>query len=126
MSLAIKAKAKMDQFLKSLVSFQAGLSTFSNSVGSFTSALLKVSDTGTASFAPFLRAENLAFAFEGQKVALLFLKTSVLGGSVVTRFNLFRRRQVYKGGAIAYYSIFTTDGVVYASGIVEGETKKRS
>jgi hypothetical protein len=54
------------------------------------------------------------------------MKTSVLGGSVVTRVNLFTGGHLlYTGGAIVNYTLFDSTGKVTASGVVAGNTAEK-
>jgi len=49
------------------------------------------------------------------------VKTSILGGSVVTRVNLFTGGHLlYTGGAIVNYTLFDASGKVISSGLVVG------
>ncbi len=58
------------------------------------------------------------------EASILLVETSVLGGSVVTRTNLFTGGHLlFTGGAIANFTLFDATGSIKASGVVVGSSK---
>jgi hypothetical protein len=125
-SKATQKKADCDQFLRVMGSFVASTSTISTAFGTLQTALMKVTDSGAAALTGILRAEKLRGVFDKDKSSLiLVVKTSVLGGSVVTRTNWWTGGHLlFTGGAIANFTVFNVDGSVAASGLVIGESGK--
>ncbi len=119
-------KAERDAFLKVLAAFVPSASTATSAFGDLRNALMAVSSTGSASLTAILRAEKLMSVAEEKDAAILLVKTSVLGGSVVTRTNLFTGGHLlFTGGAIANYTLFdAATGAVKTSGVVVGESKE--
>jgi hypothetical protein len=117
-------KAPRDQFLKVLAAFASDLSAIGTSFGALQAAVLKAGDAGAPALSAILRAEKLRAKVSEPGAVILLVKTSVLGGSVVTRTNLWTGGHVYfTGGAIASYTVFNADGTVNASGIVVSDKK---
>jgi len=74
---------------------------------------------GTSALAAILRAEALSTRINIDNPLILVVKTSVLGGNVVTRQNLFTGGHLYySGGAIAYYFVYKADGSLLLSGVL--------
>jgi len=74
-----------------------------------------------------LRAEHLIAQVKMAGAAVLSEKTSVLGGSVVTRQNLFTGGHLlYTGGAIASYVVFDASGKVVMSGLIVSDAASES
>lgn len=114
-------KSQHDQFLKELNQFVTSTGNMVTSFGTLQTSLTAVTNTGSSTITAILRAEKLTSkATTGASV--LLVKTSVLGGSVVTRVNLFTGGHLlYTGGAIVNYTLFdATTGRVTASGVVVG------
>jgi hypothetical protein len=113
-------KAERDVFLKVLAGFVSSVAAAGTSFGTVQTALATVTSAGAAPLATILRAERLATVAK-QGAAILLVKTSVLGGSVVTRTNLFSGGHLlFTGGAIANYTLFDATGAVTTSGVVVG------
>jgi hypothetical protein len=131
---ANQKKADCDQYLKVMASFVAGTATISAAFGVLQTALMKVTDSGAAALTSILRAEKLTAMFKLSvadpkspecAAVILLVKTSVLGGSVVTRTNWWTGGHLsFTGGAIANFTVFNLDGSVSASGVVVGESGK--
>jgi hypothetical protein len=120
---AIALKSQRDQFLKRLNLFVTSVSTTVATFNTLQTSLLAVTNTGSATLTAILRAEKLMDKVKTPGTTVLLLKTSVLGGSVVTRVNLFTGGHLlYTGGAIVNYTLFDSTGKVTASGVVTGNT----
>jgi hypothetical protein len=118
-------KAERDAFLKVLGGFVTSTSTTAAAFGTLQTALMAVSSTGAAALTTILRAEKLFSVVKQPNAAILLVKTSVLGGSVVTRTNLFTGGHLlFTGGAIVNFTLFDATGVVKASGVVVGDSGK--
>jgi hypothetical protein len=112
-------KAQRDQFVKVLAAFVNAITPTATAFGTLQTSLMAVTATGSSTLTAILRAEKLAVEATKPNAAILLVKTSVLGGSVVTRVNLFTGGHLlYTGGAIANYTLFNSAGAVVASGIV--------
>jgi hypothetical protein len=116
-------KAQRDQFLKELAQLASSVSTMTTNFGTLQTSLTAVTNTGSATLTSILRAEKLMAKASLTNASILLVKTSVLGGSVVTRTNLFSGGHLlYTGGAIVNYTVFDAAGLVKASGVVVGDT----
>jgi hypothetical protein len=119
-------KAERDQFLKVLGGFATSTTSVGTTFGTLQTALAAVTSTGSAALTAILRAEKLMTVAKQQDAAILLVKTSVLGGSVVTRTNLFTGGHLlFTGGAIANFTLFDASGIIKASGVVVGESRKQ-
>jgi hypothetical protein len=120
-------KAERDRFLKELGLFVTSVSTMVTTLNTLQSSLMAVSSSGTAALTGILRAEKLMAKVQTDGASILVLKTSVLGGSVVTRTNLLSTKSYlrYTGGAIVNYTLFDSTGKVTASGVVVSDTKPK-
>jgi hypothetical protein len=124
---AAQIKSHWEQFQKVMNGFLTSVSAAETLVGTFQTALMAVTNTGSAALTSVLRGECLKTIVETKDAIILQVKTSVLGGSVVTRQNLFSGGHLlFTGGAIANYTLFDADGVVKSSGVVVGETGSKS
>jgi hypothetical protein len=122
---AIQKKAECDRFLKMMASFATSTTTIATAFGALQAALMKVSDSGVPALTAILRAEKLTAAVSAPGTKILVVKSSVLGGSVVTRTNWWTGGHLlFTGGAIANFTVFNVDGSVAASGVVVGESGK--
>ena len=121
-------KAERDRFLKELGLFVTSVSTMVTTLNTLQTALMTVSSSGTAALTGILRAENLMAQVQTPGASVLLLKTSVLGGSVVTRTKLLSTKSFlrYTGGAIVNYTLFDSSGMVTASGVVVSQTGMKS
>ena len=120
---AFQKKADCDQFLKVMAAFIATTSTISTAFGTLQTALMKVTDSGAAALTAILRAEKLSAILNSSDAAILLVKTSVLGGSTITRTNLWTGGHLFfSGGAIANFTVFNRNGEVQASGVVVGDS----
>jgi len=118
-------KSQRDQFLKELGLFVTSVSTMVATLNTLQTSLLAVTNTGSATITAILRAEKLMDKVK-DGATILLIKTSVLGGSVVTRVNLFTGGHLlYTGGAIVNYTVFDSTGKVTASGVVVGNTAEK-
>jgi hypothetical protein len=125
-ALAGALKSRRDQFLKELGLFVTAVATMVTTVNTLQTSLLAVTNTGGATLTAILRAERLNTLVNTAGAVILMVKTSVLGGSVVTRVNLFTGGHlVYTGGAIVNYTLFDATGKVTAAGVVAGETAEK-
>jgi hypothetical protein len=116
-------KAERDAFLKVLAGFATSTSTVATAFGAVQTALTAISSTGPVTLAAILRAEKLMSVAAGENASILLVKTSVLGGSVVTRTNLFTGGHLlFTGGAIANFTLFDAAGAIKASGLVVGNS----
>jgi hypothetical protein len=89
--------------------------------------LVAVSSGGTSSLTAILRAEQLIVQVKTTGAAVLSVKTSVLGGSVITRQNSFTGGHLlYTGGAIANYVVFDVSGKVAMSGVIVSDAASES
>jgi hypothetical protein len=123
MPTAILWKSQRDQFLRELGQFVTSVGNMVASFGALQTSLTAVTNTGSATLASILRAEKLMRKATAAGATILLVKTSVLGGSVVTRVNLFTGGHLlYTGGAIVNYTLFDATGKVTASGVVIGNT----
>jgi hypothetical protein len=119
-------KAQRDQFLKELATLVSSVTTMTTSFGTLQTSLTAVTNTGSATLTAILRAEKLMAKATTANASILLVKTSVLGGSVVTRTNLFSGGHLlYTGGAIVNFTIFGATGLVTASGVVVGDTETK-
>jgi hypothetical protein len=117
-------KAPRDQFLKVLAAFAGDVSAIATSFGILQAAVLKAGDAGAPALSAILRAEKLRAKVNEPGAVILLVKTSVLGGSVVTRTNLWTGGHLFfTGGAIASYTVFGADGTVSTSGIAVSDKK---
>ncbi len=106
-------KSRRDQFLKELGLFVASISTMVTTFNTLQASLMAVTNTGSATLTAILRAEKLMDKVKVNGATILLVKTSVLGGSVVTRVNLFTGGHLlYTGGAIVNYTMFDSTGRV--------------
>ena len=117
-------KGERDQRIKDLLPLTSVGTTLASAMSSVQTALVGFSaTTGAPNGAALLRAERvlrLARATPGG--LFLAVKCTALGGSVVTRVNLFTGGHLlYTGGAIASYTLFDLDGHVLAAGLVPGD-----
>lgn len=122
-------KSQRDQFLKELGQFVTAIGNMVTSFGTLQTSLTAVTNTGSATLTSILRAEKLMNQAKATGATILLVKTSVLGGSVVTRVNLFTGGHLlYTGGAIVNYTLYDATGKVTASGVVVGNagSKKES
>jgi hypothetical protein len=120
-------KSRRDQFLKELGLFVTSVSTMATTLNTLQASLMAVTNTGSATLTAILRAEKLMDKVKVDGAAILLVKTSVLGGSVVTRLNLFTGGHLlYTGGAIVNYTMFDTAGRVIGSGVEAGDTAEKS
>ena len=119
-------KAQRDQFLKELATLVSSVTTMMTSFGTLQTSLTAVTNTGSATLTAILRAEKLMAKATTANASILLVKTSVLGGSVVTRTNLFSGGHLrYTGGAIVNFTLFDATGLVKASGVVVGDTETK-
>jgi hypothetical protein len=117
-------KAVIDHLLKSIAVVYAVVSTASTSLGAVQNSLIAVSATGNSSLTAILRAETLLAKVNSASVLILSIKTSVLGGAVVARQNLFTGGHLfYTGGAIANFVLFNATGTLLHSGILVSDDK---
>jgi hypothetical protein len=122
MATASSLKGERDRTISGLTTIGGAITGVATSVGAAQSALLSISNTGGAASATLLSAERLLEKARAQGGGVfLSLNDAVLGGSVVTRVNLFTGGHlVYTGGAIASYALFGLDGKVLATGVETG------
>ena len=114
-------KSQRDQFLKELGQFVTSVGSMVTSLGTLQASLTAVTNTGSATLTCILRAEKLMIQATTPNATILLVKTSILGGSVVTRVNLFTGGHLlYTGGAIVNYTLFDASGKVISSGLVVG------
>ncbi len=119
---AITMKASLDHFIKQMSTTLTGVATLATSVSSLQASLFTVA-SGTSALAAILRAEALSTEVNIDKTVILMVKTSVLGGSVVTRLNLFTGGHLYySGGAIVYYNVYKPDGTLLLSGVLSSDS----
>jgi hypothetical protein len=119
-------KSRRDQFLKELGLFVTSVSTMVTTFNALQTSLMAVTNTGSASLTAILRAEKLLEKVKIDGASILLVKTSVLGGSVITRVNLLTGGHLlYTGGAIVNYTVFDSTGKVTASGVVVGDTLEK-
>jgi hypothetical protein len=119
-------KSVRDQFLKELGLFVTSISTMVTTFNTLQASLMVVTNTGSATLTAILRAEKLMDKVKARDATILLVKTSVLGGSVVTRVNLFTGGHLlYTGGAIVNYTMFDATGRVLGSGVVAGDTAEK-
>jgi len=118
-------KAQCDQFVKSIAGLVTAVTAAGTAFGTVQTALTAVANTGSATLTSILRAEKLMEAAQKPNTSILSVKTSVLGGSVVTRTNLFKGGTLlFTGGAIASFTLFDAKtGSVKASGLVVEDSK---
>jgi hypothetical protein len=124
-AIANALKSERDRFLKELTLFVTSVSTMVTVLSTLQTSLMTVTNTGTAALTGILRAEKLMAQVQMSGATILVLKTSVLGGSVVTRTNLLSTKSYlrYSGGAIVNYALFDSTGKVTASDVVVSDTK---
>jgi hypothetical protein len=75
--------------LKELGLFVTSVSTMVTTFNALQASLMAGTNTGSATLTAILRAEKLMDKVKVDGATILLVKTSVLGGSVVTRLNLF-------------------------------------
>jgi len=120
-------KAAIDHLLKNIAIVYTLVSTASTSLGAVQNSLVAVSATGTSSLTAILRAEALLDKIKGPNARILSVKTSVLGGAVVTRQNLFTGGHLfYTGGAIVNFVLFDATGTVLHSGVFVSDDKGKN
>ncbi len=120
-------KAILDQFLKRITPVYTSVTAASTAFSGVQNSLVAVSSGGTSSLSAILRAEQLIAQVKTAGAAVLSVKTSVLGGSVVTRSNLFTGGHLlYTGGAIANYVVFDVSGKVVMSGLIVSDAASES
>jgi hypothetical protein len=120
-------KAVIDHLLKSIAVVYAVVSSASTSLGAVQNSLIAISATGTSSLTAILRAEALLAKANSANVPILSIKTSVLGGAVVARQNLFTGGHLfYTGGAIANFALFDATGTLLHSGILVSDDKGKN
>lgn len=118
-------KSERDQFLKELGLFVTSVSNMVTTFNTLQTSLMAVTNTGSATITAILRTEKLMDKVKANGAAILLVKTSVLGGSVVTRVNQFTGGHLlYTGGAIVNYTVFDSTGIVTASGVVVKKPKE--
>lgn len=121
MATASGLKGERDRTITRLTAIGGAITGVATSVGAVQSALLGISNAGGAASATLLGAERLLEEARTDHGVFLSLNDAVLGGSVVTRVNLFTGGHlVYTGGAIASYVLFGLDGRVLATGVETG------
>jgi hypothetical protein len=119
-------KSARDQFLKELGLFVTSISAMVTIFNTLQASLMAVTNTGSATLTAILRAEKLMDKVKANGATILLVKTSVLGGSVVTRLNQFTGGHLlYTGGAIVNYTLFDSTGKVTDSGVVAGDTAEK-
>jgi hypothetical protein len=120
-------KAEIDHLLKSIAVVYTVVSSASTSLGAVQNSLITVSPTGTSLLTAILRAEALLDKVKDSHARILSIKTSVLGGAVVTRQNLFTGGHLlYTGGAIANFVLFDATGTLLHSGVLVSDDKGKS
>lgn len=120
-------KAILDQFLKRIASVYLSVTTASTAFGSVQNSLVAISTSGTSSLSAILRAEQVMAQVKTTGAVVLSVKTSVLGGSVVTRQNEFTGGHLlYTGGAIANYVVFDASGRIVMSGVIVSDAASKS
>lgn len=103
------------------------VSSASTSLGAVQNSLIAVSATGTSSLTAILRAEALLDKVKDPRVRILSIKTSVLGGAVVTRQNLFTGGHLfYTGGAIVNFVVFDATGTLLHSGVLVSDDRGKN
>lgn len=116
-------KASIDHFIKQMSTTVTQVTALATAVSSLQTSLFSATN-GTSALAAILRAEALNAKVTSAKTVILMVKTSVLGGSVVTRQNPFTGGHLYfSGGAIAYYIVYNPDGTILQSGVIPSESK---
>ncbi|HSY35596.1 MAG TPA: hypothetical protein VK814_07600 [Acidobacteriaceae bacterium] len=117
-------KAVIDHLLKNIAVVYVVVSAASTSLGAVQNLLIAVSATGTSSLTAILRAEALLGKVNDPHTRILSIKTSVLGGAVVTRQNAFTGGHLfYTGGAIANFVVFDATGQLLHSGVLVSDDK---
>lgn len=120
-------KAILDQFLKRVASVYTSVTAASTAFSGVQNSLVAISTGGTSSLSAILRAEQVIAQVKTAGAAVLSVKTSVLGGSVVTRQNLFTGGHLlYTGGAIANYVVFDASGKVVQGGVIVSDAASQS
>jgi hypothetical protein len=115
-------KASLDHLIKQMSTTITEVATLATAVSGLQTSLFTVTN-GTSALAAILRAESLSTKVNIDKTVILVVKTSVLGGSVVTRQNLFTGGHLfYSGGAIAYYTVYKPDGTLLLSGVLSSDS----
>ena len=126
-SIANVNKAVVDQFLKRVALVYTSVSAASTAFSSVQSNLDAVSTGGISSLSAILRAEALLAQVKSVGATVLSVKTSVLGGGVVTRLNLFTGGHLlYTGGAIVNYMVFDVSGKIVMSGVLVCDDASKS
>lgn len=116
-------KASIDHFIKQMSTTVTETTALATAVSGLQTSLFSVTN-GTSALAAILRAEALNAKVASPNTVILLVKTSVLGGSVVTRQNLFTGGHLFfNGGAIAYYIVYNPDGALLQSGVIPSESK---
>ena len=119
---ATTMKASLDHFIKQMSTTSTGVTALATAVSGLQTSLFNVTN-GTSALAAILRAEALSTKVNNGKTVILVAKTSVLGGSVITRQNLFTGGHLYyTGGAIVYYIVYKPDGTLLQSGVIPSES----
>jgi hypothetical protein len=120
-------KVILDQFLKRIASVYTSVTAASTAFSGVQNSLVAISTSGTSSLSAILRAEQEIAQVKTTGAAVLSVKTSVLGGSVVTRQNLFTGGHLlYTGGAIANYVVFDASGKIVMSGVLVSDAASQS
>ena len=120
--IATTMKASLDHFIKQMSTTITEVATLATAVSGLQTSFFTVTN-GTSALAAILRAEALNTKVNIEKTVILVVKTSVLGGSVVTRQNLFTGGHLYySGGAIAYYAVYKPDGTLLLSGVLPSDS----
>ena len=115
-------KASLDHFIKQMSTTVTEVATLVTAVSGLQTSFFTVTN-GTSALAAILRAEALNAKVNIGTTVILVVKTSVLGGSVVTRQNLFTGGHLYySGGAIAYYMLYKPDGTLLLSGVLPSDS----
>jgi len=116
-------KASIDHFIKQMSTTAAEVTALVTSVSGLQSNLFG-STGGTSALGGILRAEALDARVTSANTVILMVKTSVLGGSVVTRQNPFTGGHLFfSGGAIAYCAVYNPNGELLRSGVIPSESK---
>lgn len=122
-NVATASKAQIDRYLKVVAAFLASLTSVTTALTTMQTSLLTAGSSGVPPLAMIFRAEKLEAIMGSAQV--LAMKTSVLGGSVVTRINLFTGGHLlYTGGAIASFTVFEASGLVRHAGTIVEQSGK--
>ena len=114
-------KAAGDSLVKRLAGFATTVVNYCSFYGTFQASLPKMIEACGSALAALLRAEVLKGKIEAaQEFKILSVKTSVLGGSVVSRTGPLKGGHLmYTGGAIVTYMICDPDGSAKAGLLIE-------